>query len=138
VTPKIDTRQGIQNIPSEEELVKQTIVHADDVAKLLDLEIDRIREDVSTHDWTKIKYVTQFRANFIHAADGGKFSDHEWWKLHVKLERHHCADYTGSGNIMLGDIIHMLADWTAAAKGRGMDLNYPTHKDKWTEILLKL
>jgi len=113
-------------VPDRDVLLAESRQHSSDVINLFHYFLRKeIIPDVSTHDWTKIKYIDLFLDNFkFQLIDGGKFKDHKWWKKHVNEEPHHALDYTGARPIHLGHVLHMLCDWVAAGKARSKDGNF--------------
>lgn len=71
------------------------------------------------HDYTKQFYEPEFYADFCKVLDGSteKFEDMEWYKTHIREERHH-IDSRCPDDVDLIDIIEHIVDCCCAGKTR--------------------
>lgn len=67
-------------------------------------------------------------------ANDKKFTEMDWYKNHIKDERHHIKDHCPD-DVDLIDVLEMIADSTTAALARSGGLKYPLEIDK--DILYK-
>lgn len=115
ITPKYD---GNVN-----KLKVSVLAHRRDVMELVKNFIEHhVLPDVLTHDMTKVtdfKVFETFLYNKLFKTKGNNADPNIWYNLHYK-ERHHVFDYNGSEDLHLGDLLHLCADWIAAAKARDM------------------
>lgn len=86
------------------------------------------------HDYTKKSMEEMFYNDFLSAMnDGTKFVDGEWYKTHIKAERHHLlSDCPNDVNLI--DVMEMIADCVCAGMARSGEVREPEIN---TEILEK-
>lgn len=115
-----DTRTA-EHMPTREEFNKANESHFDDVRRLTKLFCDETIKRIWSHDWTKVSepYATMFYNDMKANIEDGKepFTDMEWYRLHVNLERHHLNDHVPV-DVDLIDIIEMLVDCVSAGMAR--------------------
>ena len=69
-SPTADTRSADHKV-SQEELAASTEQHIEDVGKGMDFVAKKIREAGKNHDWTKLRYMKAFYAQFSNAQKTG-------------------------------------------------------------------
>lgn len=115
-----DTRTA-EHMPTRDEFDLSNSLHIDDVKHLTKLFCDEMIARISYHDWTKMSepYATMFYDDMKANIEDGKepFTDMEWYKLHVNLERHHLNDRVPD-DVDLIDVIERLVDCVSAGMAR--------------------
>lgn len=115
-----DTRTA-DHMPTRDEFNISNSLHIVDVKQLTKSFCDEMIRRISYHDWTKISepYATMFYDDMKANIEEGKepFTDMEWYKLHVNLERHHLNDRIPD-DVDLIDVIERLVDCVSAGMAR--------------------
>lgn len=115
-----DTRTA-EYMPSREEFNDANERHIDDVKNLTRSFCDEMLERISHHDWTKVlePYATTFYNDMKANIQDGKepFTDMNWYKLHVNVERHHLNDRVPY-DVDLIDVVERLVDCVSAGMAR--------------------
>lgn len=115
-----DTRTA-EKFPTIHEFVKSNDMHREDVEKLMEFIIEKIRFAGKEHDWSKTvePYMSMFYQNMYETMVlGAQFEDGKWAKLHYEeLERHHLERHVPE-NVNLVDVIEMVCDCVAAGLAR--------------------
>lgn len=115
---KADTRSAREKV-SKETLLKESNQHIGDVGDALHWMMERLEAIRYKHDWTKVKYIDEFFADFSATQAGlqGDFKQMHWFKdLHL-LERHHLNDRVPD-DVNLFDVLERVADVTTAGMAR--------------------
>lgn len=114
---KADSRSAIGEI-TKKELKEATENHRDDVGKILEWMGGQLWERGMDHDWTKLKYLNKFYKEFVKSRKGElNFTDGEWYKIHIKKERHH-LNARVPDDVDLFDLLERIADVVAAGLSR--------------------
>lgn len=115
-----DTRTA-EHMPTRYEFDLSNSLHVVDVKQLTKSFCDEMIGRISYHDWTKKSepYATMFYDDMKANIEEGKepFTDMEWYKLHVNLERHHLNDRVPD-DVDLIDVIERLVDCVSAGMAR--------------------
>lgn len=115
--PNGDTRTAQGNVDFET-FQKSNDMHIADVSNIMNLFADMCEYSGKSHDFTKKKYEQQFYDEFTYARKNDTdFRESEWYKMHIKTERHHINDYTHD-DVDLIDVLEMIADCTSASLAR--------------------
>lgn len=108
---------------SDKEVLKNdTIQHQKDVANVLSMIAEHLKQIGSKHDWTKIEYFDDFANDTLERLDTPDFKSREWYKIHTTLERHHINARVPS-DVDLFDVLEMIVDCLVAGETRGVDFN---------------
>ena len=93
--------------------------HADTVKRLMSRISSELYDRADAHDFTKFFREEEFWRDFVKAKTDPefKFTDGEWYKMHVNAERHHLHDSVPI-DVDILDIIEMLCDCIAAGYAR--------------------
>ena len=107
------------------ELLTDTISHINDVQSVGFWFADKLKEQVTEHDHTKVEYIDEFYKDFNEKlTDGTKdFKSMEWFKNRHMTERHHLNDRVPD-DVNLLDVLEMVIDCTCAGLSRSGDV-YP-------------
>lgn len=133
-SPNGDTRTAKGDV-SFEEFQKANDMHIKDVSNIMNSLAKMIQDTGKTHDWTKKEREKQFYEEFTDARKNDKkFTEMDWYKNHIKDERHHIKDHCPD-DVDLIDVLEMITDSTAAALARSGGLKYPLEIDK--DVLYK-
>lgn len=113
-SPTADTRTCDYTKVTEEQLLKSSVQHREDVAKGFEFFIDKMREQSYQHDHDKLSDITGFHRDFLTG-----FKQTEWWDNHRKVNRHHLSQEDGvPENVNLIDVLDMIIDCVVAGMGR--------------------
>lgn len=139
---KSDTRYG-DAIPTKNELYYNSLLHINDVRRIMQQFASRLIHDSYIHDWTKMEYIDKFHKDF-HDARVHKipFTKLEWYNLHILNENHHIYDIYKSypekiDFIDLVDVIHLCADWVASGKVRSESHTFKFDPEKFDVNIIK-
>lgn len=109
-SPNADSRTADKGKVSFEDFSKATDMHREDVKNVIYELARRLREIADNHDYTKKTDEKGYYDAYTDAKRKGKdFHDSEWYKNHVKEERHH-IDYHVADDINLLDILEVICD----------------------------
>ena len=115
--PNGDTRTAKGEV-SFEEFAHANNMHISDVKNIMDFYADLCKYNGENHDFTKKKYEKQFYDEFVYSRmNNVKFTESEWYKNHIKEERHHINSFVHN-DVDLFDVLEMIADCTSASLAR--------------------
>ena len=115
--PNGDTRTAKGEV-SFEEFAHANDMHISDVNNIMNMYGDMCNDSGKNHDFTKKKYEKQFYDEFMYSRNNKTdFREAEWYKNHIKEERHHINDFVHE-NVDLIDVLEMIADCTSAGLAR--------------------
>lgn len=115
--PNGDTRTAKGEV-SFEEFAHANDMHINDVKNIMDFYADLCEYNGENHDFTKKKYEEQFYDEFVYSRmNNVKFTESEWYKNHIKEERHHINSFVHN-DVDLFDVLEMIADCTSASLAR--------------------
>ena len=119
--PNGDTRTAKGKV-SFEEFAHANDMHINDVKNIMDFYADLCKYNGENHDFTKKKYEKQFYDEFVYSRmNNVKFTESEWYKNHIKEERHHINSFVHN-DVDLFDVLEMIADCTSAGLARSGDV----------------
>ena len=119
--PNGDTRTAKGEV-SFEEFAHANDMHINDVKNIMDFYADLCKYNGENHDFTKKKYEKQFYDEFVYSRmNNVKFTESEWYKNHIKEERHHINSFVHN-DVDLFDVLEMIADCTSAGLARSGDV----------------
>ena len=119
--PNGDTRTAKGKV-SFEEFAQANDMHINDVKNIMDFYADLCKYNGENHDFTKKKYEKQFYDEFVYSRmNNVKFTESEWYKNHIKEERHHINSFVHN-DVDLFDVLEMIADCTSAGLARSGDV----------------
>ena len=119
--PNGDTRTAKGKV-SFEEFAHANDMHINDVKTIMDFYADLCKYIAENHDFTKKKYEKQFYDEFVYSRmNNVKFTESEWYKNHIKEERHHINSFVHN-DVDLFDVLEMIADCTSAGLARSGDV----------------
>lgn len=123
-----DTRTAEKEITIDE-LHESTLSHREDVGNVTKLYAEVIKQKGNAHDYTKLISIDLFHHDFALAQkEGKKFTDMEWYKMHVATERHHLNNHVPP-DVNLFDVLERIADITCAAIARNGEFKFPVEID---------
>ena len=115
-SPSADTRSADHKV-TPEELRKSTMMHIDDVRRVIGYLATQVDLRGSSHDWTKLQFFDEFYAQFSKAQETGDWGKGWYDEIHVVQERHHpesrCPD-----DVNLIDLLEQIADCVCAGMAR--------------------
>lgn len=115
-TNRCDTRTLAPGTVVKEEDVKlDTEYHIDAVKKLGDALAEKMKEQFSKHDFTKMDNIPWFTESLNKGFNSKEFTD--WYKMHVNTERHHLLKSVPD-DVNLIDVLEMLCDCCSAGMAR--------------------
>ena len=115
--PNGDTRTAKGEV-SFEEFAHANDMHINDVKNIMDFYANLCKYNGENHDFTKKKYEKQFYDEFVYSRmNNVKFTESEWYKNHIKEERHHINSFVHN-DVDLFDVLEMIADYTSAGLAR--------------------
>ena len=115
-SPTADTRTA-DHVVSLDELRKSTEMHIGDVKRGMFYLASLLREAGENHDWTKLRYLPSFYAQFSEAQKTGLWGNGWYDKIHVKRERHHLEDGCHE-DVNLIDVLEHIVDCVMAGMAR--------------------
>ena len=114
-SPTADTRTCDWCKVSEQQLVKSTEMHIDDVAQGMNYFIEKMKDSIELHDHDKLSEIKWFHHDFKTG-----FKEQSWWNNHKRVNRHHIQDEDGiPDDINLVDVLEHIVDCVMACKARG-------------------
>lgn len=119
--PNGDTRTAPKGVTFEQ-FKEANNMHIDDVKAVM-WELSKMVDNAGeNHDCTKKSQERMFYRDFVDTQENGtNFVNSEWYKLHIKAERHHlfsnCPD-----DVNLIDVLEMIADCTCAGLARNGEI----------------
>ena len=127
-TKSADTRTAEKEITIDE-LEESTLSHIEDVTRVMRLYGRVLQSKGVNHDFTKLESIDLFHHDFALAQkEGKKFTDMDWYKMHVVTERHHLNNHVPP-DVNLFDVLERIADITCAAIARNGEFKFPTEID---------
>lgn len=109
-SPNADSRTADKGKVSFEDFSKATDMHREDVKNVIYELARRLREIGDKHDWTKKEQEDEYYDSYVTAKKNGTdFHESDWYKNHVKEERHHIK-YHVAADINLLDILEVICD----------------------------
>lgn len=115
--PNGDTRTAEGKVTFEM-FQKSNDMHINDVKNIMNFYADLCEYNGENHDFTKKKYEKQFYEEFVYSRmNKTDFRESEWYKNHIKEERHHINDFVHD-DVDLFDVLEMIADCTSAGLAR--------------------
>lgn len=109
-----DTRTCDWSKGTKEELILASRSHILDVQQALSLFADTCSQAGNRHDFTKIRHIDEFHADFSTG-----FKQTRWWDMHREVERHHLSHVDGvRPDVDLIDVLEYIADCVMAGKAR--------------------
>ena len=115
-TQNADSRTANEKL-SKETLEKATIIHREEVSKLMNWLSDKIIDRGIRHDYTKSIYFDEFADEVLKPHTDDEFKNAHWYQNHIFEERHH-LNANCPLDVNLIDVIEMICDCIAAGKGR--------------------
>lgn len=113
-SPTADTRTCDFTKVTKEQLEASSKQHINDVRQALDFFSDKLIDAAMVHDWTKLKQLDQFHADFLTG-----FKQTAWWDAHRKQERHHLGQLDGvREDVNLIDVLEYISDCVMAGMAR--------------------
>lgn len=109
-SPNADSRTADKGKVSFEDFSKATDMHREDVKNVIYELARRLREIGDKHDWTKKEQEDEYYDSYVTSKKNGTdFHKSDWYKNHVKEERHHIK-YHVAQDINLLDILEVVCD----------------------------
>lgn len=109
-SPNADSRTADKGKVSFEDFSKATDMHREDVKNVIYELARRLREIGDKHDWTKKEQEDEYYDSYVTSKKNGTdFHKSDWYKNHVKEERHH-VKYHVAPDINLLDILEVICD----------------------------
>lgn len=109
-SPNADSRTADKGKVSFEDFSKATDMHREDVKNVIYELARRLREIGDKHDWTKKEQEDEYYDSYVTSKKNGTdFHNSDWYKNHVKEERHHIK-YHVAPDINLLDILEVVCD----------------------------
>lgn len=109
-SPNADSRTADKGKVSFEDFSKATDMHREDVKNVIYELAHRLREIGDKHDWTKKEQEDEYYDSYVTAKKNGTdFHKSDWYRNHVKEERHHIK-YHVADDINLLDILEVICD----------------------------
>ena len=109
-SPNADSRTADKGKVSFEDFSKATDMHREDVKNVIYELARRLREIGDKHDWTKKEQEDEYYDSYVTAKKNGTdFHKSDWYRNHVKEERHHIK-YHVAPDINLLDILEVICD----------------------------
>ena len=119
--PNGDTRTAPKGITFEQ-FQESNDMHIDSVGEVMWELANLVDKTGELHDCTKKSQERMFYRDFVNTQENGAdFVNGEWYKLHVKAERHHllsnCPD-----DVNLIDVLEIIVDCVCAGLARSGDI----------------
>ena len=121
-----DTRTARGDV-TKESLLQNTYSHINDVQNVGFWLCNKLKEQLTQHDHTKIDYIDEFYEDFTSKKQGKDFKSLGWFQKHL-TERHHLNDRCPD-DVNLIDVMEMVIDCTVAGLARSgevYDISIPT------------
>ena len=115
----IELKKDIQEDEITRNTLKEnTLKHIQDVKNGMEFISDEIRASGYIHDHTKVSNFDEF----YEALSSGKIDSSDWWKMHMKKERHHLNKQQGvPDDVNLIDVLEQVVDSVMAGLSRPGD-----------------
>lgn len=115
--PNGDTRTAPKDVTFEQFKISNDM-HRKDVSESILFLTDILKDKRFLHDRTKIIYEKEFFRDYKNTIEtGADFTKSEWYKMHIKLERHHPTSYLHEDFNLL-DLIETICDCVCAGLAR--------------------
>ena len=115
--PNGDTRTAPKDV-SFKQFQEANNMHRRDVVSVMMWLAGELTQVGHNHDFTKKSQERMFYRDFLSSMnEGTDFTDSEWYKLHVKAERHHLHSHCPE-DVNLIDVLEMLVDCVCAGMAR--------------------
>jgi hypothetical protein len=109
-----DTRTCDWSKVSKDQLLRESRQHIGDVLQGLNFFAVMLRGAGLDHDWTKVKRIDEFHADFVTG-----FERKDWWKMHQREERHHFnSPEFVRDDVNLLDVLEQIVDGVMAGLAR--------------------
>ena len=127
--PNGDTRTASKNVTFEE-FQKANDLHRRDVALAIEYLADELKGKMFFHDRTKVLLEELFYQDFKKTLDtGADFTKGEWYKIHIRKERHHPISYLHKDYNLL-DLLETICDCVCAGLARSGEVRPMEFDDK--------
>ena len=107
---------------SREELRNSVNQHRFDVANVMDMLGEHIRETGELHDWTKVDFFDDFYRDSIERISNPNFKERDWFDIHCNYEGHHLNSKVPE-DVDLFNVLESIVDCIVTAKSQGKELN---------------
>lgn len=110
---------------TKDELMRDTLSHIVDVRNVGYWISEKLQDQLTEHDYTKIDYIDEFYHDFIEQLNNKEahFKEMPWFKNRHMTERHHLNDSVPE-DVNLIDVLEMVIDCTVAGLARSGNV-YP-------------
>lgn len=110
---------------TKDELMRDTLSHIVDVRNVGYWISEKLQDQLTEHDYTKIDYIDEFYHDFIEQLNSKEahFKEMPWFKNRHMTERHHLNDSVPE-DVNLIDVLEMVIDCTVAGLARSGNV-YP-------------
>ena len=110
---------------TKDELMRDTLSHILDVRNVGYWISEKLQDQLTEHDYTKIDYIDEFYHDFIEQLNSKEahFKEMPWFKNRHMTERHHLNDSVPE-DVNLIDVLEMVIDCTVAGLARSGNV-YP-------------
>lgn len=113
-SPTADTRTCDWSKATQDQLLKSSTMHINDVIKGMSWFSKEIEQRANLHDHDKVSDIEGFHNDFSTG-----FKTENWYKNHKKVNRHHIADSDGvPKDVDLIDVIEYITDCVMAGMAR--------------------
>ena len=110
---------------TKDDLMRDTLSHIGDVRNVGYWISEKLQDQLTEHDYTKIDYIDEFYHDFIEQLNSKEahFKEMPWFKNRHMTERHHLNDSVPE-DVNLIDVLEMVIDCTVAGLARSGNV-YP-------------
>ena len=110
---------------TKDDLMRDTLSHIGDVRNVGYWISEKLQDQLTEHDYTKIDYIDEFYHDFIEQLNSKEahFKEMPWFKNRHMTERHHLNDSVPE-DVNLLDVLEMVIDCTVAGLARSGNV-YP-------------
>ena len=110
---------------TKDDLMRDTLSHIVDVRNVGYWISEKLQDQLTEHDYTKIDYIDEFYHDFIEQLNSKEahFKEMPWFKNRHMTERHHLNDSVPE-DVNLIDVLEMVIDCTVAGLARSGNV-YP-------------
>lgn len=110
---------------TKDDLMRDTLSHILDVRNVGYWISEKLQDQLTEHDYTKIDYIDEFYHDFIEQLNSKEahFKEMPWFKNRHMTERHHLNDSVPE-DVNLIDVLEMVIDCTVAGLARSGNV-YP-------------
>jgi hypothetical protein len=123
---------------NKDKLLLSTMLHIQDVRRIGIVAVAVLSQNLSLHDWTKIKYYKEFYSAFNdHKMHRGSILESHWYASHISNEKHHVFDYIGHDRIDMFDLIELCCDWISASLAREDISSFKLDLSRYEEDMIK-